>query len=178
MANSLQEQLLKAGLINEKKLKQTSKEKTKQQLHQRRNRMTVEDEARQRILEAEAAKVARDRELNQQALNQKLSSSQVKKLIESTRLPKGAGEITFNFTDENRVQRVFVSEQTREQLVNGEMAIVKLGRKYDVVPAAVAIQAREVNPEYIVLFNEPSQTSESNADDPYADFVVPDDLIW
>lgn len=178
MANSLQEQLLRAGLVSEKKLKETNKQKNKQQTHQRRNKLDVEDETRKRIREAEEAKQARDRDLNQQANSQKLSSGQMRKLIEAHRLPKGAGEITFNFNDENKVQRVFVSEQAREQLVNGELAIVKFGRQYDVVPAAIASQVRDFNPQHIIVFNDGASSENTNADDPYADYAVPDDLIW
>lgn len=178
MANSLQDQLLKAGLVNEKKLKETNKQKHKQQTHQRRNKLEVEDETRKRVREAEEAKQARDRDLNLQANHQKLSSGQMRKLIEAHRLPKGAGEITFNFTDENKVHRVFVSEETREQLVKGEMAIVKFGRLYDVVPAAVACQVRDFNPVHLIVFNDATQHDGGKADDPYADYVVPDDLIW
>jgi len=70
-------------------------------------------------------------------------------------------------------------------VVDGRLAIVKLEQAYELVPAAVADKINQRDNHTVVLQNIISETSTADAsvdsvdeDDPYADFVVPDDLMW
>jgi uncharacterized protein YaiL (DUF2058 family) len=44
------------------------------------------------------------------------------------------------------------------------------------VPADIAERVRARDPSLVLVWNQPSQTPDE--DDPYADFQVPDDLMW
>jgi uncharacterized protein YaiL (DUF2058 family) len=65
----------------------------------------------------------------------------------------------------------------REQIAIGHLAIVKLNRHYEVVSAEVAekIKARDV--ASVIVHNTTVPAAE-NKDDLYANYQVPDDLIW
>ena len=65
MSNSLQNQLLKMGLVDEKKVKQAKKEKHKQAKQQGKKAVVV-DEAKRLAQQVAAQKAERDRELNRQ----------------------------------------------------------------------------------------------------------------
>jgi uncharacterized protein YaiL (DUF2058 family) len=65
----------------------------------------------------------------------------------------------------------------REKLTQGQLAIVKLGREYEVVPADVAEKIRVRNEASVIVLNEPN-VNVVNQEDPYADYQVPDDLTW
>lgn len=178
---SLQEQLLKSGLVSAAQAKSVKSDKRKQAQQQRKNGVELVDEAKELVQKAQAEKIERDRELNQlrqQQEEQKQLAAQVKQIIELNRMPQDAEGIAYNFTDDNKVKRLYVSEGMRDQIAHGRSAIVKLGTSYEVVPAEAARKIQQRDASSIVVFNEPNKVPEVAVDDPYAAYQVPDDLIW
>jgi uncharacterized protein YaiL (DUF2058 family) len=53
---------------------------------------------------------------------------------------------------------------------------VKVNDVYDIVPRAVATKIAERDESAIIVAND--QSAEDEADDEYADYKVPDDLMW
>jgi uncharacterized protein YaiL (DUF2058 family) len=177
---SLQEQLLKSGLVSAAQAKSVKSDKRKQTQQQRHNKVEVVDEAKQLAQQAQAEKIERDRELNQlrrQQEEQKELAAQIKQIIELNRLPRDAEGLAYNFTDNNKVKRLYVSEAMRDQIAQGRQAIVKFGQQYEVVSAEVAQKIQSRDAACVIVFNEQNKTSEV-ADDAYAEYQVPDDLIW
>lgn len=180
MKLSLQEQLLKSGLVSAAKAKSVKAEKRKQTQQQRKNKVEVVDEAKELAQKAQAEKLERDRELNQQRQQQeekKQLAAQIKQLIELNKLPQDPDGLAYNFTDNNKVKRLYVSEAMRDQIAEGRQAIVKFGQQYEVVSAEVAKKIQSRDAGSVVVLNEPNKTADA-ADDPYAAYQVPDDLIW
>ncbi len=180
MGNSLFDQLNKSGLVDDKKAKQAKKELRKQAKQKRGKKAQPLDESKQRAQKAQAEKAARDRELNQQRLQEaekKAIAAQVKQLIQMNRVDESDGEIGYNFTDGNKVQRIYVSDKFQKQLISGRLSIVRLDAGYALVPTAVADKIKQRDPDCVILSND-QQPDDSDADDPYADFQVPDDLMW
>ncbi len=179
MSLSLRDQLLKAGLVNEKQAKQATKQKQKQQRLENKGQAEKDDAQRQAALKAQAEKAERDRELNrqqQEKAEQKARAAQIKQLIESSRLPKLTTEDYYNFVDEKKVKRLSVNAMMRDKLSRGSLGIVRHGGGYEVIPREAALKIQERDPRRVVLLN--TQTEEPDADDPYAAYKVPDDLMW
>ncbi len=180
MKLSLQEQLLKSGLVSASKAKSVKSDKRKQTQQQRKNKVEVVDEAKELAQKAQAEKIERDRELNQlrqRQEEQKQLAAQIKQIIELNRLPVDPEGMAYNFTDDNKVKRLYVSGTMRDQIVEGRLAIVKLGANYEVVGAEAARKILSRDAASVIVFNEPNKTTDV-ADDPYAAYQVPDDLIW
>lgn len=179
MANSLHEQLLKAGLVDQQKLKQVNNEKRKQEKLQRKSKEQVVDEAKLLAQKAAAEKAERDRELNRQLKEQaerKAIAAQIEQLITLNRLPR-QGELAYNFVDQSKVKRIYVTEAIRDKLSDGLLAIVTLKGQYEVVPAKVAEKIRQRDEACVVFCND-RQADIKDEDDPYADYKIPDDLMW
>jgi hypothetical protein len=179
MSLSLRDQLLKAGLVSEKQAKQAGKQKQKQQRLEKKGQVEVDDAQKRAAQEAMAEKAARDQELNrqqQEKAEQKARSAQIKQLIETTRLPKLNGEDYYNFVDDKKVKRISVNALMRNKLSSGGLAIVRHGGGYEVVARDVALKIQERDARRIVLLN--TATEAPDADDPYAAYQVPDDLMW
>lgn len=177
MSKSLQEQLLKAGLGNAKKLNAIKKEKHKERVQAGKNGVVVNEAA---ILaeQSRQAQIAKDQELNRQkteALAKKALAAQVKQIVELNSLPH-QGEIAFNFTDGTLVKRIYVSEKVQQQLVKGLIAIAKVGEQYHLIPIQIAEKVQQRLPEAVLVLNQ--QDEQLPEDDPYADFKIPDDLMW
>jgi uncharacterized protein YaiL (DUF2058 family) len=176
---SLQDQLLKAGLIDNKQANKIKKTRHKQVKQKQKNKIETADEAKLAVQQAQAERVERDRQLNQQRkaeAERKAIGAQVRQLVEMNRQPRDEGDIDYSFTDGTLVKRILVTGTQLKQLSNGRLCIIKLDEQYELIPTLVAgkIQLRDERTQ--ILSNQPTETPDE--DDPYADFQVPDDLMW
>ena len=141
MANSLHEQLLKAGLVDEKKVNKAKKAKQRKEKQQRHSKQKLEAETARSARLTKSKEAKRDRELNRkknEAAKEKEITSQIRELVEKNQLLLEDGETAYNFIDAGKVKRVYVTEKLHGQLSRGQVAIVKLDNQYKFVPANVA----------------------------------------
>ena len=154
-------------------------QKQKQQRLEKKGQDEDDDSQQQAALQAKAEKLARDQELNrqqQEKVEQKARAAQIKQLIEVSRLPKLTTEDYYNFVDDKKVKRLSVNKLMRDKLSSGSLAIVQHGGGYEVIPREAALKIQERDPRRVLLLN--TQTEAPEADDPYAAYQVPDDLMW
>lgn len=176
--NSLQDQLLKAGLVNEKKLKQANREK-RNEPKQAKGSQPV-DEQRAQAERALAERAERDRELARQQREEKQQreiAAQIRQMIEQSRQPRGGDDTGYNFADGKQIKKLFVSRAVWEQLSNGQLGIVKLDDKYELVPRKFAEKIAERDPARVLVLNS-SKKQVVAEEDPYAAYQIPDDLMW
>ncbi len=169
---SIQDQLLKAGLVNEKKLKKAKKSSKKSRVQAR--------EAREAVEQNKEAQKLRDKELNKQRDERQLSKeikAQIKQLIEMNKIEWKEGDIKYSFTDGTLVKSLYIDEKVREQLIKGVLSIAKHNESYFVIPSSVAYKIAQRDEEAIIE-NKSSSEEALSEDDPYAQYVVPDDLMW
>ena len=179
MANSFGDQFLKAGLVKKSQLDQANKTKTKQQKLKQKQKVEIIDEAVIAARQEAEAQAARDRELNRQRKEEterKAVQAQIRQLVEMNRLPRADGEIAYHFQDGTAIKTLHVTQPVHDKLSRGLFAIVRLDDRYDIIPAAVAEKIRQRDDTCIVS-NAPSRPA-AGEDDPYADYKVPDDLMW
>ncbi len=181
MKNSLQDQLLKAGLVDNKKAKALEKEQRKAKKQQPKGKI-VEDEIKETVKQAALEKAERARLLNiekNKAAEEKALQAQIKQLIEVNQirsLAKGDDGITYQFTDNTTIKKLIVDAVQHKQLVNGVLTIVKYNSGYAMVPRVVAEKIEQRNKDVVIVINK--DESETDDDDPYADYKIPDDLMW
>nr|WP_314547602.1 DUF2058 domain-containing protein [uncultured Massilia sp.] len=176
---SLQEQLMKAGLVDKKKVKVANQEKSKQQKIERRTGVTSVNESREAALEAQRQQAERARALNAErdaAAAQKAVQAQIAQMVQVNRQSKGKGDIPYNFTIGTKVERIHVSEAVRGHLFAGRLSIVELNGAFELVPRVIAEKIAERAPERVVRVKKVEAVADE--DDPYKDFKVPDDFDW
>ena len=185
MGKSLQDQLKQAGLANAKqaaKARRSADHKRKQA----QRGVVVEDEAARQVRDADAAKLERDRNLNrerQAAADARAVQAQIIQLVDLNRITD-RGDREFGFADGPRIRSLHVADDDRAALVAGRLAVVRLDAapgaeepRYEIVPRPVAKKIAERDAERVVLMNDGGDV-EVDADDPYAGYDVPDDLMW
>ena len=176
---SLQDQLLKAGLVDNKKANKIKKNRHKQTRQKQKNKIEATDEVKLAAQQAQAEKVERDRLLNQQRkaeAERKAIAAQVRQLVEMNRQPRDEGDISYSFTDGTLVKRIAVNATQLKQLGNGRLCIIRLDEQYELIPTRVAEKIQQRDAHTPILSNQSTETPDE--DDPYADFQVPDDLMW
>ncbi|MEO5625481.1 MAG: DUF2058 domain-containing protein [Dokdonella sp.] len=180
MRNPLQDQLLKAGLVKKSKVAEVAREQTKQR-HGKAPPAPNAEQVNAAHLQAERAE--RDRahaaERNAQARANELRA-QVRQIVETNKI-KREGEISYRFTDEDKIRNVLVNEALRKQLANGSLVIARCDQGYELVPRSAADKIYARDAAAIVLDHGRREAADAQAtddDDHYKQFRVPDDLIW
>ncbi len=176
---SLQEQFLKAGLVDKNKVKLVNQDKSKQKKVERRTGTTSVDEARLAALEVQRKNAERARELNAQrdaAAAQKAIAAQIAQMVKQNRQGKGNGDIAYNFTHGSKIDRIYVSAAVQAHLMAGRLVIVCLGGVTELVPRVIADKIAERDASLVVRVKKVSNAVDE--DDPYAAFQIPDDLMW
>jgi uncharacterized protein YaiL (DUF2058 family) len=186
MSMSLREQLLAAGLGKKKaeqdepRQKKWAKEQAERRAKEQAERTSREQQRVAQAKAAEAAKAARAQALQQrrqEEADRKERWTQIKQLIEQHRLPKLETDEYFNFVSRGKVRRLAVDAQLRERIVSGELVIVRCEGKHDCVPRDIAERIRGYDARAVIVLQDSAGGTPSE-DDPYKDYVVPDDLKW
>lgn len=183
MGKSLQEQLLQSGLAKPKQAKKARREKTRQDQQARREaKPAAETDALAREIEArEADKRARDRELNARRRSEREARERdaaAAQLIETHRIAPVNDDhsVPYNYRLGRKIKRLRVSEDQRRQLAAGRLAIVHHRERASLVDIATAERLAALIPTR--LWRAEPAEERPDPDDPYADYVVPDDLMW
>ncbi|MGC4029506.1 MAG: DUF2058 domain-containing protein [Steroidobacteraceae bacterium] len=181
MSLSLREQLLKAGLVTEQQVQKAERDHKREQFRAPRDRKSPPQPSAAEIAARKAAaeKAARDAELNrrkQEKADRKARFAQIRQLVEQHQVPRVDTEDFYNFQHGVKISRIAVTPELRRRLIAGELAIVRNEGRYAFVPAATAEEIRARVERAVIHHNRPG--AEPDADDPYKDHVVPDDLVW
>ncbi len=180
MAESLFDQLKKAGLVDAKKAQKSQKEKGKAHYREVKQNTPVNHDVAEQAAQAFSEKAARDRALNlaREAMQaQKAAQAQARQIIESNRISAFAGQIAYHFADNGSVKTLHVNPQTHHKLAAAGIRIARFEGGYVLISAAAAekLASRDAS----LLIAHPSDAPPvTNTDDHYAQFAVPDDLIW
>ena len=169
---TLQEQMLKAGLVNEKKLKKAKKGSKKSRMQAREVKEAVEENKR---VQQEKDQVL-NTEQKEKRLNKEIKA-QVKQLIDMNRIDQSDGDIKYNFTDGTMVKSIYVEPLIQSQLAKGILSIARYDETYVIIPTSVAKKIMLRDNDTIIEQNSKVE-DQAEEDDPYADLVVPDDLMW
>ncbi|WP_370977844.1 DUF2058 domain-containing protein [Agaribacterium sp. ZY112] len=193
MSKSLQDQLMGAGLIDKKKAKKLANSAKKEKFIKQKARQDTEAEKQAKLKQAQQEKKERDQELNRklkEEADQKAIFSQVKQLVSHYRISDRQGDLEYNFNDGGKIKKLRLEKLVFEKVSRGLLCIVVIDGVYDLIPRPVADKISERMPELIVVDNsvdkavsaESSSQSDSedglSDEDYYADFEIPDDLMW
>lgn len=79
------------------------------------------DEVRLAVLEAQRKHAERARELNAErealARRQKAVMAQIVQMVQQNRQPRGTGDIAYNYTYGNKIEKIHVSAEVQSHLV-------------------------------------------------------------
>lgn len=176
---SLQDQLLKSGLIDGKEAHKIKKNKNRKIKQKQKNKIEITDETRLATQQAQTKKMERDQQLNKQLaaeIEQKAIAAQIRQLIGMNHQPRDEGDIDYSFTDDTLIKRITVTEAQLKQLSNGRLCITRLDERYLLIPTLVAEKILQRDENIKIFKNQPTEVPDE--DDPYADYQVPDDLMW
>jgi uncharacterized protein len=177
VSESLRDQLLKSGLA--KKLREDAKPVVpkaaparKPPAPSREKKAGDVDLARAYALRARVEKDERERaqrEAERVARERKESKQKLATLLEGKAQNAADADLPRHFPHGKKIRRVYCTAGQLARLNNGDLAVVQLGGHYLLVAREMALQARAIQPESLVLLCDPSAPPEDD---------VPPDLVW
>jgi len=181
---SLQDQLLKAGLTTKQKARQANTNQRKKN-KQKRSGVAIgeslQEQVKQDLAKAQQEKLAKDTALNEekkQQLANKENVLRIQQILEHHQVKNVNGETEYNFTFNSKIKKLFVDAVTHRALVNGRLAVCGLAQKSYIVTAETAEKLASLDPSVILVQNDKVESDVVEADDPYADYQIPDDMMW
>lgn len=175
--NALQAQLLKSGLVDNKKAKKLSK----QAQHENRTGQSNQADLKASIEQSQLEKQNKDQQLNaekQRQLEEKTLKANIIQMIGQHKIRNTDGDMVYQFIDENKIKKVYLNQQVYNALVNGTLVIAKENEHYAYLPQVLA-ERIEQKMEGFILWNKSEDNQQStDEEDPYAAYVIPDDLMW
>lgn len=187
---SLKDQLLNAGLIDKAKAAKIEQEQRKQahqktakaQKQAKKSGEIVVDEAKLLAEKVLQEKAERSKELNRiqrEQAEHKAIRAQIKQLITLNSIDHKRGDLAYQFADGSKIKKIYLTKTLQDQLAYGIIVLVKLGDGYELVPKQVAEKIAQRDAACILVQNTGSTEQAAVAeDDPYADYKIPDDLMW
>lgn len=182
MAKSIADQLLNLGLADKKQVQKEKSQKRKQEKLSRKHKLTDHEDSKAAAERALKEKAERDRKINlerQKAADEKALLAQVKQIVQTTKIESPDGDVKFSFADrqDNKIKAIYVTATIQDDLAKGKLAIATADGQFYVVTKQVAEKIIERSQTSIVFLADPKNES-VDEDDPYKDFVIPDDLMW
>ena len=182
MSKSLRDQLMGAGLATKQQaLKAKTKTKKNKQKARKSGELTEQEKRRIALEKEKQAQIEKDRELNRQLEEErqvKAVAAQVRQLIEMNAIARNGGEIEYKFVVDKLIKKIYVTNDQLNKLSRGLFAIGVLGEEFAIIPAPVAAKVSERMPEAVVSQEEEAGDLTEEEKDWYADFEIPDDLMW
>ena len=180
MGNAFQDQLLKAGVVTKQQVKKAQSATNKKKKEQRSKKENVVDENKLKAQQAAKEKAEFDRELNKRKeaqAQQKAISAEIDQLISKNSIKRDEDcDIVYNFEHRKKVNRLYVNNEMKQDIIAGKLGIARIEGRYELIPKVIAEKIHQRNEKRVVLFEKEEQIIDEN--DPYAEFQVPDDLVW
>ena len=188
MSLSLKDQLIKAGLLKGDKAASGAKTFAKAKSETRIAKGGGLDAAQVSLANAYQAREAAERKERVEAQlraetaarERKARKTQLKALIEGKALNLKDCEQIRHFEYGGKIRRLYVSCEQLVQINAGQLGIVQVDGRFQLLEASLVAQAQLLAPELVALHGIKAEPMASEIPAEYADpkFQVPDDLSW
>jgi uncharacterized protein YaiL (DUF2058 family) len=184
---SLQDQLIKAGLAKPADAKKANRQKKVSAAKNRKDGKGNDDSrdklAKARQQKADRAKQDRSKAAERnQVVSQRALLAQIRQIVKQNDkrdLKAKDAEHTYQFVHGKKIKKIYVTQVHKDALLKGELAIINCDGTYHFLDREAMQKVRERDERWIVSWVDPDVKPETvDPDDPYADYQVPDDLDW
>ncbi|MDG1123520.1 MAG: DUF2058 family protein [Pseudomonadales bacterium] len=197
MADSLRDQLVKAGLATSAQAKKAERsnragetakrhDKAKGKAKGKDEPSSLTQQVKAKAAQQRAEKAARDKAIAQvrnAKSEAKAKQAQVRQLIAQNDQRTKVNDdeaVPYNFVHGQKIKKIHVTKAQLEALSSGRLIVVNNNGIYHFVDEKVAEQIAARDPKRIIVaHNNANKNATPSADDEYyAKFAIPDDLDW
>lgn len=163
MGLSLQEQLLKAGVVDEKQVKKAEHEKRMQKKKKKKNAAPSEDSARIRLQQRQSEQAKHHQKLNaqrNQEQQRKADQAAAKQMIKSKHLPLEEGDVVYRYVADGRIKQISVNQEVADKLADGQLGLAMGDNDVVLIPAETVLKVIQRDKDSVLLYNDPAQTDD------------------
>lgn len=181
---SLQDQLLKAGLTTKQKTRQANVDKRKKNKQKRsgvQHGASLQEQVQGDLAKAKNDKQTKDNALNeikQKQLANKEKVLRIKQILTHHQIKNVKGDNEYNYTFNTTIKKLPLNAVTHKALVNGLLALCGLDDITYLVTRETAEKLTELDKNVVLVQNDKALDEKVDVNDPYADYQIPDDLMW
>tara|TARA_R110001583_G_scaffold3468_9_gene22153 strand:+ start:8997 stop:9548 length:552 start_codon:yes stop_codon:yes gene_type:complete len=181
---SLQDQLLKAGLTTKQKSRQANADQRKKNKQKRsgvQHDETLQEQVKRDLAIAKAEKQEKDNALNEQKKQQLADKEQIlriKQILIHHQIKNTKGDNEYNYTFGSKIKKLSLDSITHKALVNGRLSLCGLDDATYLVTRETAEKLAQLDKNVVLVQNDKVMDEQVDEDDPYADYQIPDDLMW
>lgn len=194
MANSLRDQLIKAGLADQapdqgrgrpgKAPAKHTRSRPKRSPKAAPPRPSVPrdpalERERRELRAMEQARIREEKQAQAEARQAQQRREAARAFLLRHQQNDRAGDLPFNFQAGQRIRRLYVTAAQHRALLAGELRVAVLGKRDFLITPAQAVEVVALDPDLFVFTGTPVDAgADRPEEDPYRDFPVPDDLMW
>jgi uncharacterized protein YaiL (DUF2058 family) len=182
MAGSMFDQLKKAGLVDKNKAKQHKRDKYQQAKgNKAKKHVKIISESADLVAKVKQQQLEKDQALNKQRkveLGQKEKQAQCVQIIQSNQIKDIAGEEEFSFADGTAVKTLNVKADIRKKLVAETIRIARFKGGFVLITAEAAERIIQRDENFLISNSKKDDGLSDEDRDYYAQFEIPDDLVW
>jgi uncharacterized protein YaiL (DUF2058 family) len=159
MGLSIQEQLLKAGMVDKKQVKKAEHDKRMQVKKKRQAGNFLENKDSLRLRQQQAEQAKQDLKLNTERNQQaqlKADQAAAKQLIETNQSPVVEGDAVYHYVDGGQIKRISVSQDIADKLSDGRLGLVRHKRDFVLLPAETVLKVLQRDKDLILAYNDPA----------------------
>jgi len=141
----------------------------------------LQEQVKQDLAKSKTEKQAKDNALNdqkKQLLAEKEQGLRIKQILTHQQIKNVKGDNEYNYTFNNKIKKLPLDAMTHKALVNGRLSLCGLNEMTYIVTRETAEKLAELNPNVVLVQNDKVIDNQVDEDDPYADYQIPDDLMW
>lgn len=163
MGLSLQEQLLKAGVVDKKQVKQAEHEKRVQKKKKKKYGAPAEDSAKIRLQQQQSEQAKQHQKLSaeqNQQQQRKADQAAAKQLIKSNQLPLEEGDVAYRYVAAGKIKQISINQDVADKLSAGRLGLAMGDKDIVLIPAETALKIIKRDENSILLYNDPAQVED------------------
>ena len=168
MGLSLQEQLLKSGLVNKKQLKKAEHDKRVQNKKQKKGGSATSDAATNKLHQQKVEQAKIDRKLNverHQQEQRKADQAAAQQMIELNQIALEEGDVVYHYVDGGQIKRISVNQDVADKLAEGALRLAVCKGNIVTLPDETVMKILTRDKDSIVAYNDPTQIEDDYPSD-------------
>lgn len=163
MGLSIQEQLLKAGMVDKKQVKQAQHEKRVQGKKKKKYGAPAEDSSKLKLQQQQAEQARQDQLLNAERnrlAQQKADLAAAKQLIETNRLSVEEGDVVYHYVAAGQIKKISIDKASADKLSRGVTGLAMYDDELVMLPADTVVKVLLRDRDLILAYNDPAEIEE------------------
>jgi uncharacterized protein YaiL (DUF2058 family) len=168
MGLSIQEQLLKAGLVDQKQVKKADHEKRVRNKKKRKGEDSFEDRDKLRLQQQQSERAKQDQKLNterNQQAKKKADQAAAQQLIEANWLPVEEGDVVYHYVAAGQIKHILVNQDIADKLSAGRIGLAMHNLTLVLISAETVTKVLKRDEVLILAYNDPALVEDEYSTD-------------